>query len=541
VSATGDSVGVFRRRFGRPRPWIVAPATLLVTALIWVAVAKVSTTPDGTPAGAAALPSQSSPPSPSATPTGRADQSPRGISLTGSVLVQADGYRQVDLGTGRLSRPIGPTNYDSRVLRLPDGRFLCVCDSAVGPRELELRLEPISLDGVPADGRLIGRFVGDRDPFVTGDEQGEAVSSSAALSPDGRYLALAVTYRRDLAWRRTISLLDVAFGRLIDRLDLRDLPSNRVVAQDPHAAPPPTPSGGLAIHVWAPSLSFSPDSASLLVTTSSSDDIDTLSESSMLVPVGSDGFGRMVSLDGAQRFSAGICRDAVPAFGDSQTLFAICTDNVRKTHLRRVSSDGRGLGDIDLSKDYSNIYPAQLLDSAGDTLFLWDPFGWRAVRIALSDGKIEATARVRAGDTAASEPLVTLGRALVAWVAPAAAAKIWLQPALALPADATRLYLVVESGSPEDGPTTAAIVVLDARTLAELGRWTDPGEVTSIAVSDDGRFVYTTGGPRYDSSGRVLDQAAMTVRDAGTGEVVRVFDALGDSPLLFPDREAVLH
>jgi hypothetical protein len=169
----------------------------------------------------------------------------------------------------------------------------------------------------------------------------------------------------------------------------------------------------------------------------------------------------------------------------------------------------------------------------GRALFLWNPSTLVLTRVDLESGDV-TTGAATAASSRPFDPLTALGR----WLAPSAAAKVLLSSGIALSPDGTRIYaLGVEPGataSDEFGGSTG-VLVFDARSMANVGRWDPTADFVSLAVSPDGRFVYAAGSPRYSADGRVTNQpASVTVFDASSGEVRLIAGRLGNGFLVFP-------
>ncbi len=83
----------------------------------------------------------------------------------------------------------------------------------------------------------------------------------------------------------------------------------------------------------------------------------------------------------------------------------------------------------------------------------------------------------------------------------------------------------------EEAGGSVGIVVLDAQTLELLDRWSGPEDLVSIAVSPDGRWVYTSTLAARDA----VVSATVVVLDAATGEPrLAVRPETLDRPILFP-------
>jgi hypothetical protein len=179
--------------------------------------------------------------------------------------------------------------------------------------------------------------------------------------------------------------------------------------------------------------------------------------------------------------------------------------------------------------------------------YLWLPFQRRLVRVDPDGTKRSIT--IDQETAAAADPpadplsaLGALGRQLADWIAPAARAKIYLDPALAIAPDGSRLYILGTTAQgivPVEGTTdgSAGIHVVDAKTLEVLGTWAPTADYTSIAVSRDGSLVYAIGAPgvRQQSDGSASVDAtvaaSLTVFDASSGKVRAVAGQLGDESI----------
>jgi hypothetical protein len=246
---------------------------------------------------------------------------------------------------------------------------------------------------------------------------------------------------------------------------------------------------------------------------------------------------------GTDSLSAVDCRDAFASFLDGRTLYTVCVSPIEAgvVFIRRVTLDGRSLGDLDLSRTFPDTYIAgRLLDRAGGALYLWDPFSLTIARVDLRTGAIASRVIDRAslamGPGPGPDPIASVARAFGRWIAPTAVAKVWLEPALALSPDGSRLYLLavntkdfteVEGGS-------AGVVVLESTGLATIDHWPPAADFVSIATSADGRFVYASGMASVGSDGERTGQpASVTVYERETGRQVAFLGQLGEDWVMF--------
>jgi hypothetical protein len=133
------------------------------------------------------------------------------------------------------------------------------------------------------------------------------------------------------------------------------------------------------------------------------------------------------------------------------------------------------------------------------------------------------------GTSAGANPVASLAQVLGRWIAPTAAAKVWLEPALALSPDGSRLYLLAVNGKDitEVDSGSAGVIVLDSMSLGVLGHWPPAADLVSIATSTDGRLVYASG------MARPGQPASVTVYDPETGRQVAFLGQLGEDWVMF--------
>ena len=137
-------------------------------------------------------------------------------------------------------------------------------------------------------------------------------------------------------------------------------------------------------------------------------------------------------------------------------------------------------------------------------LFMWDPQSHTLTSYDLQTG---STHSVKAPDTAGtSGPLdaaAALGRAVGSWIAPSATAKILLQPAMVVSPDGTKLYAIgIEATAAELGGSAGVFafdITGDEPVLT--GHWPPNADYISLALSEDGAFVYAAGAAGVDVRG----------------------------------------
>ena len=107
---------------------------------------------------------------------------------------------------------------------------------------------------------------------------------------------------------------------------------------------------------------------------------------------------------------------------------------------------------------------------------------------------------------------------------------IGLDLGLVMSLDGTRLYALGLEPGGSDPTRSSGIWVFDANTLELLDHWHPRALLTSLAVSNDGRFVYAVGAAGYDADGNENHRwrASVTVYRATTGEIALLYGNIGD-------------
>ena len=228
------------------------------------------------------------------------------------------------------------------------------------------------------------------------------------------------------------------------------------------------------------------------------------------------------------------CGERVTRAGSTRDggLWLICARTFANTIVvRRLDAAGALAGDTSLSAPDGVDGDLVALSPDGETLFVWEPVSATLARIDPTTGEM----RQSSGTAAASRPTGPLA-ALGSWLAPAAAAKSFLQSGVVVSPDGTRVYAAgLDSvGEAEGMAGSTGVHVFDAATLTSLGNWKPTADFISLAVSSDGRFVYAAGLARFDASGqeRPSQQASITVFTAADGEVQVI---AGPARLRLPD------
>jgi hypothetical protein len=450
--------------------------------------------------------------------------------------VQANGYRFLDLHTGTLGPVLGfPFGPSGNAMPTSAGFAFLSVKATVLPdgHQSVVSIHLADASGQARDEFVVGAFRGYNDPAMRVDEQGESVMASAATAPDGRTVFVGLSVRGRDEWRRSVVALDLERGETIGRFGLDAVPlrtSGGGAARSTTAVP--TPGVPTYAYAWPPEIQLSPSGRRAVLTAEVAVDgrVNQVRRWSASIA------GR--GLDGPRPFRQDVralqadqCR--IDGFATEETYYSLCGfgGNLR---VLRLAADGSILGETSVQQlEGPGVGIGQVVNRATGHLFLWNMTSRTLARVSLVSGRLEGFVSVPQRSSAESpESLVgALAHGLSAWLAPSAAAKIFVDPGLALSPDGERLYgLVVDLPDGEHTMTRAAgITVFDARTLALLDWWQPTADFTSLAVSDDGKLVFAAGLAGVDAAGKEADwPASVTAYDARTGQIRLIAGDLGD-------------
>lgn len=443
-----------------------------------------------------------------------------------SLLVQGIETQAISIPDGQVHRlAAAPTATTSaQILPLPDGRYLCACGQDAVTSDSythRVRVQLMDASGTVQRSFSAGTYVGTVDPTVSGAE----AATYAALSPDGTTLLQAYTWLTSGGWQVGIDVYDLASGTRQQRFSLGLVPLDT------------TGLAGLASPVgWGPLLQIAPDGRHVVLALPTAAGNGTvvaerwwsaaLSGDRLSSPVAfPPGASTLKGTDCLTFGSTGLgLTGSAGAFASADVYVEQCGYGSQQ-RLRRMDLTGRSLGDVALPADFGQTGPAAVaIDTASGIYYGWDPFSGRLLRIDVATGRIDGSVLVAKPSAASSDPLAALGR----WLSPSALAKTYLDPAMALSPDGSRLYLI---GSTADGfaavGTSTGVQVVDAQTLALLDHWPPSADLDSIAVSRDGNLIYALGGPVQGQP------ASLTVYDAASGQVRLVLGNLGSDQVTF--------
>lgn len=442
-----------------------------------------------------------------------------------NVLVAAGAdYRVIDLSTGTLGPDVfGPHSGPTTVVARPGGGWLCICGDWDGsdlggpPSRLKVTLAIADATGTLQSETTVRETAGRVDPTLPSAAQEELVDGHASISSDGRFAFLGWSVHEGAeGWKVGIDVIDVAAGRVIGSTGLPTLPS---VADD-----------GQPVTRVAPDVDLAASTGSLLVSSFWFVGGDHESPPSGVDHWSASFDGTSISAVAATRSTrAPGCDERATGTFDTEAWWVVCSTN-GTLRFDRIAVDGTLVGSTPLPP-FDGL-SASLVDRSGRMLYMWSPAARTLARIDIASGTVSS---VTGQVAAAGDPMSDLARAFGRWIAPRAVAKIMVEPGLVLSPDGTRIYtLGADIGS---GETVASqgVFVFDAATLEQIARWPPAADLTSIAVSPDGAWLYAAGQPGFSATGAATgDPASVMVYATGDGSVHLTAGRLGYEAISFP-------
>lgn len=446
-------------------------------------------------------------------------------SVTSILLQGSGGYRYADLTTGSLEPDLPFPGGDSgKVLPRPGGGWVCVCITYVlfgsgSPTSLEISLKAVDAAGV-AQGPVLVRTVTSEAADTTNDFMQVDVHVDA--SPDGKFANIGSTHRTATGWRAALDQVDLTSLRVVDTIAVPDVN---------HSAD----AGGRSWVQFAPSMSERLDGNTSMISSQWYVDDPTTSRPASGTDRWSGGFfGAAPVAIPATKASTDSCGDWEQGLIDDGSFFVACIDQAGNVHVGRFQLDGTPIDDTDVGR-----WTGFGVNSArnGSHLFLWDAQTQTLVRYDLATGRSD---KVTAPKTGAIEgpldAIGALGRAVGHWIAPSVTAKIFLQPAMTISPDGSTLYGLGIDGAIESlGSSGIFAFDIGGDTMTFKSHWEPTADFISIAVSEDGAFVYAAGMGGVDASGtgNPAYKPSVTVFDASDGSIRLIAGQLGGNELFF--------
>ena len=544
-----DRVGA--RDTGRRRGWFAraagpAAAAVLATVLVAFAAVWLTSTRSNAPIGAASpTAAGGSPTSGAASPGGTgaspsAPQSPPASSglpvlqVNGAlpdpyrVMVRSDAtYRLVDLSTGKLGpASVGSYAGSQTMLARPYGGWACICADGSASSALVVTFEAVDTDGTRGSPSTLRTVRGESDPALSTADQPQLVDVAVSASQDGRYAFLGWSARHGAnGWTAGVDVVDLGNGAVVDSIP--------IVLVQPGGAANRTPTR------VAPKVSLSPSGTEALVSS-----FWYVDSPSATPPSGTDHWitsfsaGALGALSAAGSTAGETCGEADSGAIDATTYWILCLTPAGPLAVERHRTDGSTIDTTAVPGARSGLEQSSLVVRQGDQLFIWDPIAARLARFDVRTATMDSAAGTALAPPRPGSPLdaiADLGRQVGRWIAPTAAAKIFLEPALVVSPDGSRVYgLGVEAPVGESGGASRGVYAFDADSLEPVGHWAPTADLVSLAISPDGQFVYAAGRAGVDAAGASAPyQASITVYATSDGSVRLIAGALGDG-LMFP-------
>jgi len=527
----------------RRRRWLVRLAAPVTTAIVgtvivafvavWLSAPRADRAIVGkAPSSSAVAPSGTSSPRPTAStlPVLYRDGD---LPNPARVMVRSDGaYEIADLATGSIDTPaIGRHSGPTTLLARPGGGWLCICGDWIGsaygqsPTRLDLSLESVDGSGAAVSRSALRSIRGAADPAVPTSSQVELVDAGTTGSPDGRYAFVA--------WSASHGASGWAAG-----IDVVDVATATVVSSTPLKVPEPTSAGGRPTIRIAPRVALAPSGDMLLVSS-----FWYVDDPSPTPPSGTDHWTASLdrsaigSLVAAGSSAGERCGEFDSGLIDATTYYLLCWTPDGRLMFERERVDGKAVDRSEVPRTAGGLDRGSLVARQGDLLYLWDPIMARLTRFNLRSGVVDmATATAVVPSTGPLDAVASVGRRLGAWMAPSAMAKVFLEPALVVSADGTRIYAIgIDAPTGDGSGGSRGVFAFDASTFVPIAHWAATADFISLSISPDGRFLYAAGQAGRDAAGNgSLNAASITVFDTGNGSVRLIAGRLGSGVLLFP-------
>ncbi len=541
-----DRVG--GRAAGRRRGWLarlagpvgaaVLATVIVAFAAVWLTSPRSSapigaaspTTNGGSPSGA--RPSPSKAPSPGPAASGLPVLQVNGALPDPSrVMVRSDAtYRLVDLSTGTMGpASVGSYTGPTTMLARASGGWACICSTWTGssggrPSMLVVTFESVAADGTRQTPVALRTIRGESDPSLSPADQPELVDVAVSASPDDRYGFMAWSSRHGaVGWTAGVDVVDLASGAVLSSVPLTlEVPSGV--------------NGRLATRT-APKVRLAPSGDEVLVSS-----FWYVDDPSATPPSGTDhwsgsfGGGVIGALAAAGSTAGETCGEADSGPIDASTYYVLCLTPAGPLAVERHRTDGTRIDVTAVPGTRSGFEESALVLRRGEHLFIWDPTEARLARFDLRTAAMDSAAGTAVAPSGSPwDAIAGLGRQIGRWMAPAAAAKIFLEPALVASADGSRIYgLGVDAPIVDGNGASRGIYAFDANSLDPVGHWAPTADLVSIAISPDGQFVYAAGQAGVDAAGtKAPYQASVTVYATIDGSVRLIAGELGDG-LFFP-------
>jgi hypothetical protein len=318
----------------------------------------------------------------------------------------------------------------------------------------------------------------------------------ASLSPDGRFALIGWVQREGAAgWRIGADVIDLA--------------SLATIASTDRLLDEPVAVDGQPRNRFAPFVRLSPSGDRLLLASQwfigNPDSTPQRSGAHhWLASFDERSIGALAEAGSANNDScfetdAGLIDAAKPT--DEAVYYSTCWSQLGALHVNRVAPDGRLVTATEFPGGLGGVDRGNLASPSGDALFSWNPFESVLSRLDLRSGKLSV------GDPQRPNPTgLTNGQGDL----------------IVVSADGSRVYtLGIPSPDAAGVGDSTGVYAFDASTLAPLGHWAAQANLTSIAISQDGRDVYAAADGGGSAAGQPAPEfgASITAYNTSDGSV----------------------
>jgi DNA-binding beta-propeller fold protein YncE len=397
---------------------------------------------------------------------------------------------------------------------------VCACtvlDPTLAPGAMTLRFRRIGADGRIVVNRRILRF----DDAEAVPNMTEGWGYTAALAADGRGLYVLSAIRDTANWTIRLQVVDTVTGKLLANVKIQMIPVDLAEPRPSGiTAPDAAPDG---VYIWPNWVAVSGDGRAVFVSANGAEvrgDVWIGRNLEWMLPIEAGVLGSPVPLAASDVIAEAQWCVSRPVFVGS-ILGQLCTQADGSTEhliIRRVTEAAEGLEPVllyDSSIDGRTLI-ATAVDQDRGAVLVWDAVKHVLARVHLESGDAEWNdiPRTLLPDRARMfEP---------------SRGYLGVDPGLVLSPDGTRIYALGIGREESEMGVSTGVWVFDAGTLELLDRFEPRALLFSLAVSDDGTFVYATSPANFDSKGNENYNwpASLTVYDAATGEIQVVYGAV---------------
>lgn len=433
-------------------------------------------------------------------------------------------YEILDLSNGTLSGSLGPGPGCDSVARIADGSIACAIVQRTGaPGAVRVRLALVAASGETTSVVTLADYAPDAYP-----QADNGVAAHSVFDATGGLVYVGHVVRHPDTWSIAIDVFDVPAGTLLETLDVGSIPATGGLIGTPGTGQVQV----LDPELVAPQLRLAPDGRHLVARSDLVENQGPAVSRYWSISVGAD-----AHLSDPRPWPSGTTAGSIDdcigddGFASDSAYYLLCGPGLG-TSVRRVDLAGALLGDTPIPSAVQTYPLATAVDQRAGALFLWSGVTRSIARIDLATGAL--TGPITAPVASASGPLGALAGGISDWLAPNAAAKVFLQPGIVVSGDGSRVYALGLANA-EPGPLkSTGVFVFDGATLRQVDHWSPTADYVSLGLSADGRLLYAAGasGDPFVPAG--MAQASVTIFDTATGKVRLIAGQLGESAVFFP-------